>query len=163
MQGRMIFLLEEPSMKTLLEGLLPRLFPGMVAGEHFLCIKQAYTYRPMSSHNSMSGVCVGTSCSIMKSIRYVMNSRAVVISQSLREKICFSSACILVTMNSIFMSRFTYSGRSPIHSAISRMRAYALRRCSGDIVLPSGSPICILSYCLIKARSIFGNAARAIM
>ena len=39
MQGRMIFLLEEPSMKTLLEGLLPRLFPGMVAGEHFLCIK----------------------------------------------------------------------------------------------------------------------------
>ena len=39
MQGRMIFLLEEPSMKTLLEWLLPRLFPGMVAGEHFLCIK----------------------------------------------------------------------------------------------------------------------------
>lgn len=39
MQGRIIFMLEEPSMKTLLEGLLPRLFPGMVAGEHFLCIK----------------------------------------------------------------------------------------------------------------------------
>ena len=39
MQGRIIFLLEEPSMKTFLEGLLPRLFPGMVANEHFLCIK----------------------------------------------------------------------------------------------------------------------------
>ena len=39
MQGRIIFLLEEPSMKILLEGLLPRLFPSMVAGEHFLCIK----------------------------------------------------------------------------------------------------------------------------
>lgn len=38
MQGRIIFLLEEPSMKTLLEGLLPRLLPGMVVGEHFLCI-----------------------------------------------------------------------------------------------------------------------------
>jgi len=39
MQGRIVFLLEEPSMETLLEGLLPRLFPGMEAGSHFLCIK----------------------------------------------------------------------------------------------------------------------------
>lgn len=39
MQGRIIFLLEEPSMKILIEGLLPRLMPGMVAGEHFMCIK----------------------------------------------------------------------------------------------------------------------------
>lgn len=39
MRGRIIFLLEEPSMKTLVDGLLPRLFPGMVLGEHFLCIK----------------------------------------------------------------------------------------------------------------------------
>ncbi len=38
MQGRLIFLLEEPSMKSLLEGLLPRIFPGMVVGLHFLCI-----------------------------------------------------------------------------------------------------------------------------
>lgn len=38
MRGRIVFMLEEPSMKTLLEGLLPRIFPGMVAGEHFLCI-----------------------------------------------------------------------------------------------------------------------------
>ena len=39
MQGRLIFLLEEPSMKSLLEGLLPRIFPGMVVGQHFQCIK----------------------------------------------------------------------------------------------------------------------------
>lgn len=39
MQGRIIFLLEEPSMKILIEGLLPRLLPGMQVGEHFLCIK----------------------------------------------------------------------------------------------------------------------------
>lgn len=39
MQGRLVFLLEEPSMKNLLEGLLPRLFPGWVANEHFLCVK----------------------------------------------------------------------------------------------------------------------------
>ena len=38
MQGRVIFLLEEPSMKSLLEGLLPRLFPGWIEREHFLCI-----------------------------------------------------------------------------------------------------------------------------
>lgn len=38
MQGRLIFLLEEPSMKQLLEGLLPRLMPGWVAGQHFLCV-----------------------------------------------------------------------------------------------------------------------------
>jgi hypothetical protein len=38
MKGRLVFLLEEPSMKTLLEGLLPRLFPGWVADEHFKCI-----------------------------------------------------------------------------------------------------------------------------
>lgn len=38
MQGRIIFLLEEPSLKNLLEGLLPRLFPGWIEGEHFLCI-----------------------------------------------------------------------------------------------------------------------------
>jgi hypothetical protein len=38
MQGRLIFLLEEPSMKLLLEGLLPRMFPGWVVGTHFLCI-----------------------------------------------------------------------------------------------------------------------------
>jgi hypothetical protein len=38
MQGRIIFLLEEPSMKKLLEGLLPRLFPGWIEHEHFLCI-----------------------------------------------------------------------------------------------------------------------------
>jgi hypothetical protein len=36
--GRIIFLLEEPSMKILLEGLLPRLFPGLVVSEHFLCV-----------------------------------------------------------------------------------------------------------------------------
>lgn len=38
MQGRLVFLLEEPSMKHLLEGLLPRLMPGWVAGQHFLCV-----------------------------------------------------------------------------------------------------------------------------
>lgn len=38
MQGRLVFLLEEPSMKHLLDGLLPRLMPGWVAGEHFLCV-----------------------------------------------------------------------------------------------------------------------------
>lgn len=38
MPGRLVFLLEEPSMKLLLEGLLPRLFPGWVTGQHFLCI-----------------------------------------------------------------------------------------------------------------------------
>lgn len=38
MMGRLVFLLEEPSMKLLLEGLLPRLMPGWVAGQHFLCV-----------------------------------------------------------------------------------------------------------------------------
>lgn len=38
MQGRLVFLLEEPSMKNLLEGLLPRLFPGWASGVHFLCV-----------------------------------------------------------------------------------------------------------------------------
>ena len=38
MAGRLVFLLEEPSMKLLLEGLLPRLMPGWVAGQHFLCV-----------------------------------------------------------------------------------------------------------------------------
>lgn len=38
MQGRIIFLLEEPSMKKLLEGFLPRLFPGWIEHEHFLCV-----------------------------------------------------------------------------------------------------------------------------
>jgi hypothetical protein len=38
MPGRLVFLLEEPSMKVLLEGLLPRLVPGWTAGEHFLCV-----------------------------------------------------------------------------------------------------------------------------
>ena len=38
MQGRLVFLLEEPSMKHLLDGLLPRLMPGWVAGQHFLCV-----------------------------------------------------------------------------------------------------------------------------
>ena len=35
--GRLIFLLEEPSMQALLEGLLPRLFPGL----SFLCVPHA--------------------------------------------------------------------------------------------------------------------------
>jgi len=38
MQGRLIFLLEEASMKVLLDGLLPRLFPGWQEGTHFKCI-----------------------------------------------------------------------------------------------------------------------------
>lgn len=38
MAGRVVFLLEEPSMKLLLDGLLPRLVPGWEAGEHFLCV-----------------------------------------------------------------------------------------------------------------------------
>lgn len=38
MNGRIVFLLEEPSMKILLDGLLPRLLPGTVEGQHFLCI-----------------------------------------------------------------------------------------------------------------------------
>lgn len=39
MQGRLVFLLEEPSMKLLLAGLLPRLFPGWVEHTHFLLVK----------------------------------------------------------------------------------------------------------------------------
>ena len=35
MEGRIVFLLEEPSMKALLDCLLPRLFPGWVEGVHF--------------------------------------------------------------------------------------------------------------------------------
>ena len=38
MNGRVIFLLEEPSMKIFLDGLLPRLFSGWVEGQHFQCI-----------------------------------------------------------------------------------------------------------------------------
>lgn len=38
MQGRVIFLLEEPSMKALLDGLLPRLFPGWECEIHFKCV-----------------------------------------------------------------------------------------------------------------------------
>lgn len=38
MNRRLVFLLEEPSMKLLLEGLLPRLIPGWVTGQHFLCV-----------------------------------------------------------------------------------------------------------------------------
>lgn len=41
MNGRIIFLLEEPSMKELLDRLLPRLFRGWGAGTHFLCIPHA--------------------------------------------------------------------------------------------------------------------------
>ena len=39
MVGRIIFMLEEPSMKILLDGLLPRLFPGWVVNQHFQCVK----------------------------------------------------------------------------------------------------------------------------
>lgn len=38
MRGRLIFLLEEPSMKVLLDAWLPRLFNGWESGRHFLCI-----------------------------------------------------------------------------------------------------------------------------
>ncbi|AVS63021.1 cytoplasmic protein [Paracidovorax avenae] len=38
MQGRIIFLLEEPSMRVLLDDWLPRLFPGWRDGQHFQCI-----------------------------------------------------------------------------------------------------------------------------
>lgn len=39
MKGRLVFLVEEPSMKTLLDGLLPNLLPGWVEGQHFMCVK----------------------------------------------------------------------------------------------------------------------------
>ena len=35
---KVIFLLEEPSMRVLLDAWLPRLFPGWVDGEHFQCV-----------------------------------------------------------------------------------------------------------------------------
>ncbi|WP_087044850.1 DUF4276 family protein [Caballeronia ptereochthonis] len=38
MSGRIIFLVEEPSMATLLDQLLPRLVPGWVRHEHFQCV-----------------------------------------------------------------------------------------------------------------------------
>lgn len=38
MQGRIVFLLEEPSMKALLDRLLPRLFPGWTEGQNFQCV-----------------------------------------------------------------------------------------------------------------------------
>ena len=38
MNGRIVFLLEEPSMKLLLEDLLPRIFAGWKVREQFLCI-----------------------------------------------------------------------------------------------------------------------------
>jgi len=37
-QGRIVFLLEEPSMRALLNEWLPRLFPGWVERQHFQCI-----------------------------------------------------------------------------------------------------------------------------
>lgn len=37
-KGRVIFLLEEPSMKELLDGLLPRLVPGWRTPQHFQCV-----------------------------------------------------------------------------------------------------------------------------
>ncbi|NML18372.1 DUF4276 family protein [Azohydromonas caseinilytica] len=39
MMGRIIFLVEEPSMKILLDELLPRLIPGWVVNQHFQCVK----------------------------------------------------------------------------------------------------------------------------
>jgi hypothetical protein len=38
MEGRIVFLLEEPSMRALLDDWLPRLFPGWVNGQHFQCV-----------------------------------------------------------------------------------------------------------------------------
>lgn len=38
MNGRVVFLLEEPSMQVLLDKLLPRVFSGWVEGQHFLCV-----------------------------------------------------------------------------------------------------------------------------
>ncbi|MBC7663719.1 MAG: DUF4276 family protein [Caulobacter sp.] len=38
MKGRLIFLLEEPSMKALLDELLPRVFLGWKPDEHFQCV-----------------------------------------------------------------------------------------------------------------------------
>lgn len=38
MQGRIVFLLEEPSMRVLLDDWLPRLFQGWIDGRHFLCV-----------------------------------------------------------------------------------------------------------------------------
>jgi hypothetical protein len=38
MTGKIVFLLEEPSMQALLDNWLPRLFPGWIHGVHFLCI-----------------------------------------------------------------------------------------------------------------------------
>lgn len=38
MTGRIIFMLEEPSMKELLYRLVPRLLPGLVPEVHFICI-----------------------------------------------------------------------------------------------------------------------------
>lgn len=38
MRGRIVFLLEEPSMRVLLNDWLPRLFPGWLEGEHFQCV-----------------------------------------------------------------------------------------------------------------------------
>ena len=38
MHERLVFLLEEPSMKWLLSGLLPRLFPGWIERQHFLLV-----------------------------------------------------------------------------------------------------------------------------
>lgn len=39
MSGRVIFLVEEPSMKVLLDELLPRLIPDWVMHEHFQCVQ----------------------------------------------------------------------------------------------------------------------------
>ena len=38
MRGRIVFLLEEPSMRALLDRWLPRLFPGWIDGQHFQCV-----------------------------------------------------------------------------------------------------------------------------
>ena len=38
MPDKIVFLLEEPSMKVFLVGLLPRLFPGWIEGRDFQCI-----------------------------------------------------------------------------------------------------------------------------
>ena len=81
-----------------------------------------------------------------KEIKKVINSLAVVTSQSDNENMFFSSDLSLLTTNSIFISLFIYSGSSPHQSEMSFIIAYAFFLCSGVIFLPSFKPISTVSY-----------------
>ena len=122
--------------------------------QHFFAFRQKYRYFPISSVLSTPASVSGTPSVMAYSRIVLMNSLAVSIVQSDKEKYSHP----VLAMCKYFSHSFCSSGRYPVYAAMSLIVAYAFFLCSMEICRPSSN---LISACRILFSVSISSSCRS--